>query len=141
MEYSITFYGRGHKNIVARHKGTIEFTKDSWLSRRGDCIILVGCDMAPSELPEQIKKAIRKNRVQIKFILHVEGLTEVIMGYGDPNLSLTDPRSMVIRKSGFTSPRTVAVYADKAAADIDRKLVALLMGGATASVDLIVKQF
>ena len=42
MSYSFTAYG--HKNILATHKTTIEFTKDKELSLKGNCIVGVRAD-------------------------------------------------------------------------------------------------
>ena len=33
--------GKGHKNVTASHPTTIEFTRDSHISPRADCILLV----------------------------------------------------------------------------------------------------
>lgn len=139
MVLSLIFYGRGNKNLVAKHKTTLEFTKDDWLTERGDCILLVSCNMAPRDFPEEIKQAIRRNQAKIKFVIRVEGLEDTVVGFGHPALTLTDDRSMVVRKSGFISPRTVAIHANKSAADIKRELVAKLRREASASVELIVE--
>ena len=34
----------GHKNMLAIHKNTLEFTKDKELTKRGDCIVGVNSD-------------------------------------------------------------------------------------------------
>ena len=46
MQYKFKAYG--HPNITAKHKTTLEFTKDKELSLRGDCIVGVKSDF---ELP------------------------------------------------------------------------------------------
>lgn len=66
-------------------------------------------------------------------------MEDYIRGFGDDNLSLLDERCMVVRKSGYVSPRTVAVRSDKAAIDIDRRIVRLLRIGARARVTITVK--
>ncbi|HLH45296.1 MAG TPA: DUF371 domain-containing protein [bacterium] len=138
MHYSLVFYGRGHKNIVATHRTTLEFTKETWLTTRGNCILLVDCSLAAADIPEEIKATIRNAYTQVKFTLRVGELVDEVVGFGDPNLSLTDSRSMVIRKSAHTSPRTVAIHANKSAIDIDRRLVKRLSQGETAEVELLI---
>ncbi|MEM3656156.1 MAG: DUF371 domain-containing protein [Thermoprotei archaeon] len=137
MIYSLVFYGRGHKNIVATHPTTLEFTKDTWLTPRGDCILLVGCSLAAADLPREVKAAIQ-NAASLKFKIHVGNLVDEVIGFGDPSLTLTDVKSMVIRKSAYASPRTVAICANKSAGDIDRKIVKYLSQGETAKVELLV---
>lgn len=138
MRYSLVFYGRGHKNIVATHRTTLEFTKETWLTTRGNCILLVDCSLAAADIPEKVKAAIRSAYTQIKFTIRVGELIDEVVGFGDPNLSLTDSRSMVIRKSTYTSPRTVAIRANKSAIDIDRELVKRLSKGEAAKVELLI---
>ena len=53
MEYSFNCYG--HENITARHKTTLEFTKDRDLSLKGDCIIGVKADFSLPQLKNLIK--------------------------------------------------------------------------------------
>jgi len=45
---------------------------------------------------------------------------------GDPRLELSHPHDIVVRRSDFTSDRTLAVHADGAAKNIPRDMVRLL---------------
>jgi uncharacterized protein len=110
------FNSRGHENIRATHATTVEFTKDSSLTEKGDCIIGVRADF---DL-EQLKKL--KGRV----VLHIkcQGREQAVSCTINPLFS--DEHELVIRKSSFTDSRTFATQADKAAIDLDRAFVALL---------------
>ena len=54
MRYSFTCYG--HENITAKHKTTLEFTKDKDLSLKGDCIVGVNADFDINKIKELIFK-------------------------------------------------------------------------------------
>ena len=56
------FFIYGHENISAKHKTTIEFTKDKEVSRKGDCILGVNADFSFSE----IKRLLKKKEIEIK---------------------------------------------------------------------------
>ncbi len=114
---------RGHENIKALHRTTIEITKDENLSERGDCIAGVGADKSMKDFPDSFKELARDERVRITVTLEAEGIKEVITGRGDSSLTFEHVDDIVIRKSRFTCPRTLMVEADKAAKDISRELV------------------
>lgn len=112
----IKFFSYGHKNILATHKTTLEFTKDKMLSMEGDCIIGVNSDFDLKLLKEFLKKN-KKINVKIKVDDDAEGFS------CEANPDFNDEHELVIRKTDFNSKRTFGVKADKAAADIDRKIV------------------
>ena len=119
---------RGHPNIRATHKTTMEVTKEGWLTPKGDCIIGVSADKACADLSSNLKEFIRRgSRLRITLVVGDEKFQ--FMAHGSPKLELTDPTSMVIRKSGFISPRTVAIRSEASASDIPRKIVELLKKG------------
>lgn len=119
----ITFYAYGHHNIKATHRTTLEITKESYLTSRGDCIIAVKSQYACTDLPNDLKKRIRRKEAKILLILEIDGLKEVIEGYGDEKLLLTSSKSIVVRKSTYIDSRTLMIRANKSATDLDRKLV------------------
>jgi hypothetical protein len=45
---------------------------------------------------------------------------------GHPSLMLTDDKDMVIRKSNYICPRTLAIKSDKAAIDMPRDMILML---------------
>lgn len=116
-------YAYGHENIQSTHKTTIEFTKDKNLSKRGNCIVAVSSDKSLNELCEEFKKRLRKNDSQIVIIIEVEGMIDRIIARGSTKLLLTNFKDIVIRKSDYICDRTLAIKANKAAYDLDKKLV------------------
>jgi len=112
----------GHPNIRATHRSTFEITKESMLTKKGDCIIGVRSNKACKDISEMFKKSLR-NKVAVKVIIECNCVKDEVIGYGDPNLILSDPTSIVIRKSDHICPRTLLINANKAACDLDRRLV------------------
>ena len=113
----------GHENIKAAHPTTLEITKEKHLSRRGDCIIAVYADRSLADLSDEFKESLRKTNAKLTLTIEADGITEQINAHGSPNLILTHPSDMVVRKSTYVDDRTLAVNADKAAADLSRDLV------------------
>ncbi|MBN2368376.1 DUF371 domain-containing protein [Candidatus Woesearchaeota archaeon] len=109
----------GHSNILSTHRKTLEFTKDSSLTKKGDCIVGVKADFDP----EEIKKLVQDYSV-IKITILVGNLKEEITA--QVNKEYEDEQEIVIRLSEFTSERTLGTRADKASSDIDRKMINLL---------------
>jgi uncharacterized protein len=111
----IQFTCRGHKNVLCLHRNTIEFTHDTELTLRGDCILAVSADY----VLDRIKEAAFTGKIKITMELGV--LKETILAEYNPLFN--DPHEMVIRRTEFVDARTFAIRADKVAKDIDRKLV------------------
>jgi len=113
----------GHPNIRATHRSTLEITKEESLTPRGDCIIAVKADKGLYELSDEFKRVVGREGSKIKLIIEVGGLKEEITGFGSPKLTLSHPTDIVCRKSSYTCDRTLMIKANKAAIDIDRKIV------------------
>ncbi|HJW66005.1 MAG TPA: DUF371 domain-containing protein [Candidatus Bathyarchaeia archaeon] len=113
----------GHENIEATHPTTLEITKEKRLSRRGDCIIVVGADKSFADFSDEFKESLRKPNAKLTLTIEVNGIIEQINAHGSPNLILTHPSDMVVRKSTYVDNRTLAVNADKAASDLSREFV------------------
>ncbi|MAG72173.1 MAG: hypothetical protein CL471_18065 [Acidobacteria bacterium] len=137
MKYSFNCYG--HKNITAKHKTTLEFTKDENVSLKGECIVGVRADFKLSSLKKFIEnksnykkkqlknKAINKKtigKIPIKIIIRIKNIEEKINGF--LNADFNDSREIVIRKSDFISERTLIIKADKGACDLNRNYVEFL---------------
>jgi hypothetical protein len=122
MEVSETIVARGHRNILATHGTTFEITKESELSKRGDCIIAVAADKALTDLSLKFKKSVRRENAKITVSIEAGEIVETINAFGQPLLILTHPTDIVVRKSNYICNRTLAVKADKAAADFQRNL-------------------
>jgi len=114
MEYS--FFSFGHSNITARHKNTLEFTKDSDLTLQGDCIIGVNSDFDVNEL--------KRFKGKVKILVNVGDLVEEINCEVNPEFD--DDHEMVVRKGEFVSKRTFGINADKACCDLSREFVDML---------------
>ena len=124
MKFEIEFFG--HKNIRSLHQKTIEITKEENLTPSGDCIIGVNANHACYDIPDQIKEELRKPDSKIKFSVIVNDHVFEINGVGHKDLELTHSEDIVIRKSDFICPRTMAVKCDKASDSIPRLMIKLL---------------
>jgi hypothetical protein len=118
-----TIFGYGHGNIQATHKTTLEFTKDTHLTQKGDCIVTVAADKALADLSAEFKENLRKLHAKLTVLIEVDAVVEQVNAYGSPELILDHPTDMVIRKSDYVCNRTLAVHADKAARDLPRDFV------------------
>jgi hypothetical protein len=116
-------FARGHENIQATHKTTFEITKETALTKRGDCIIAVEATKGAADLSLEFKKAARRKGAQMMITIEVGELTEVVMSRGSPRLLFTHPTDLVVRRSGYVCGRTLAIRADKVASNLSRKLV------------------
>ena len=124
MGYSFEIHG--HPNILASHRSTIEFTKASHLTRNGDCIVGVRAGFSIAGLQEFL--SLERVKITITAGSFTDSFTAI------PNKSFCSSHEMVIRIGEFSSVRTFAVRAEKAARDIDRKVIAVLAGGGKAEV-------
>ncbi|MFP3137352.1 MAG: DUF371 domain-containing protein [Nitrososphaeria archaeon] len=120
---------RGHPNVSAIHRTTLEVTTEAELTPRGHCIIGVSADKGAAGLSDAMKAHIRAGG-RLRFELRVGGHTFEFEGWGSRHLELSDATSIVIRRSSFVSPRTVAIRSTAAAADVPRAIVSELRGGA-----------
>ncbi len=114
MQYSFTAWG--HENITAKHKRTLEFTKDNDLGIEGDCILGVSANFSLYDLKELIKE-----ESKLKMIIKVGDISDEVVF--EANQDFNDEREIVIRKGDFASDRTLGVKADKACADLKKELV------------------
>ena len=129
MRFEIEF--SGHENIRSNHKKTIEITKESELTVRGDCIVGVNANYSCSDLPETLKEKLQDPSSEIEFSIRVEDHEFVVKGKGHEDLILSHPEDIVIRKSDFVCPRTLAVKCDKASDLLRREMVRLLQNPKT----------
>ena len=132
MKFEIKF--SGHENIRSNHQKTLEITKESHLTPRGDCIVGVNATSSCSDLPEELKNKLRNPNSKIKFSIKVGDDDFVIKGKGHPDLILNHTDDIVIRKSDFICPRTLAIKCDKASDLLPRNMVSLLQDPKTIGV-------
>ncbi len=126
MPIHFTMTARGHENIRATHQSTFELTTESHLTLQGDCIVGVGTTHSVSMLNSIFGDALRSPGSRIHTKLTIGEITEKIQGYGSPQLKLTDPNSIVWRKSNFIDERTIAIGCNKSAKDFNRNLIKAL---------------
>lgn len=130
MKYSFTAHG--HPNILATHRTTVEITKDSELSKKGDCIVAVGADFSLQKIKEVINSCDSNSKIKITLV--VAGLKEEIIAV--VNNAFSSDGEIVLRKGDFASERTLGTHADKAAAEIDRRMVSLLKGEKAVTITI-----
>jgi len=129
---------RGHENVRATHKSTLEFTKEDYLTPRGDCILCIEADRGINDLSKEFKAALKAGK-KLLIRIRVGELVDEVLAEGSPDLILDHDYSMVIRKSTYIDGRTLAVRANKAAKDVDRRIVELLQNPETrVEVKLII---
>ncbi|MCS7127978.1 MAG: DUF371 domain-containing protein [Sulfolobales archaeon] len=117
-------YARGHPNVQATHRTTVEVTKDEDLTPRGDCIIGIGANKSTDDLSEEFKKVLKDSSSILVALLYVEStLSDIIVCHGSESLSLNDRGRIVFRKSGYIDPSTIGIKCSKAAIDLSRYLV------------------
>jgi len=122
-QVTVVFYAQGHENVLSTHKTTLEFTKETDLTKKGDCIVAVKSTKAATDLPPEFKEAARKEKARITITIEVGELKETVNAEGNPRLQFTHPKDLVVRKSDYVCGRTLAIRADKAAIDLSRELV------------------
>ena len=119
MQYK--FNAHGHKNILAAHKTTLEFTKDAEVSLKGDCIAGINADFELDKIKNFIEQ-LKNNKISIT--ISNGKIHETI--FATINQNFDDNKELVIRKTGFISERTFAIKADKAAFELNRQLIRYL---------------
>jgi hypothetical protein len=123
MKLYETIEAWGHPNVSARNLTTFEVTKETYLTRKGDCILAINASKAVSDLHEAFKQLVRREDAKITVIVEVGTQKEITQGRGDPRLTLSHPTDLVIRKSNFISDRTLLIGADKAAINFSRNFI------------------
>ena len=136
MRFEIQF--SGHENIRSNHKKTIEITKEDELSLRGDCIIGVNASSSCFDIPSSLKEKLQDPKSKVRFSIKVAEHEFVVEGRGHKDLTLTHTKDIVIRKSDFISPRTLAVKCDKASDLLPKKMVDLLQNPKTKGTFTII---
>ena len=129
MRFEIEFFG--HENIRSTHQKTIEITKEKELTPRGDCIVGVCASASCFDIPEDLKEKLKDPESKVQFLIKVKDQEFIIQGRGHKDLTLTHKEDIVIRKSDFVCPRTLAVKCDKASDILPREMVKILQNPST----------
>ncbi len=109
--------------VRATHPTTFELTKDTHLTRRGDCIIAVAASKGARDLSDEFRTHCRRMKASITCKIWLADAEIVIRGRGDPRLTLTHASDLVGRKSLYVCPRTLMVRANRSSAEIPRRTV------------------
>jgi len=123
LKASEIIYAHGHENVTSLNGMTLEVTKETHLTKRGDCIIALAADKGARDLSPEFKKLAQNEKARITITIEADSETEVVRAFGHPQLSFTHPTDLVVRKSDYICNRTLAVHADKAAVDLKGTLV------------------
>lgn len=123
MKASESIAAFGHGNIRATHKTTFEITKEKRLSIKGDCIVAVSADKGFPELSPSFRRLLLTEGAKLTIVIVADGVIDTVRAFGSPKLILSHPTDLVVRKSSYICGRTLAIFADKAACDLSRKLV------------------
>lgn len=117
-----TIYAYGHKNILCTHNTTLEITKDTFLTKRGNCILGVNASKACIDLNPDLKKLIKSGH-KIKVIIKTKDKLDSFIGYGNKRLTLSHKKNVVFRKSNFICDRTVLINCSKSSRELNRDLI------------------
>jgi len=132
MHFEIPFYG--HENIRSLHPKTIEITTEPNLTLNGDCIIGVKASCGCNDIPDRLKSLLQNSKSKISCTIIVKEIKFKIKGKGNEKLTLLNPHDIVIRKSSFVCPRTLATNCDVASDSLPRQMVKLLRNPDTSGV-------
>ncbi|MFX1259901.1 MAG: DUF371 domain-containing protein [Promethearchaeota archaeon] len=117
-----TIYAYGHENILCTHNTTIEITKDSFLTRKGNCILGIKASKACNDLNIKLKNLIKQGK-KLKITIKTEDFIDIFYGYGNEKLTLLSNKDVIFRKSGFICDRTALIYCTKSAINLNRQLI------------------
>ena len=123
---SFSFRAHGHSNVVATHPTTLEIVTEEHLTSRGDCIVGVRASCGAAGLPSSLRQILSKDNGRAILKIRANEQCFEVVGRGSSGLTFQNAREIVVRKSAFTSDRTLMVSADRAAKDIPRRMVRLL---------------
>ena len=135
MRFTIPFYG--HENIRSLHPKSIEITTESHLTVNGDCIIGIKADCGCNDIPERMKLLLQNSKSNVNCIISVKDFSFKVKGKGNDKLTLKNPQDIVIRKSSFICPRTLAVGCNVASDEIPRQMIKLLQNSETKGTFMI----
>ncbi len=115
----------GHPNITAKHRTTLQVTKDEEITLRADCVIGVRADKSVRDLSRELKSHLIEGG-SVSIVISVGGMEFRLEAMGDPRLRLTHARDVVVRKSDFVDDRTLVIRSSAAARDLPREMVKVM---------------
>ncbi|NOZ87001.1 MAG: 16S rRNA (cytidine(1402)-2'-O)-methyltransferase [Deltaproteobacteria bacterium] len=112
----VSFVCRGHEKIRATHEKTMEFKAEEILTPRETCVLGVSASIGDLDF------SILSDEIEV--VLQVDSMTAVFRATRNPRFSSN--KSIVFRRSRFNCRKTLGVEAEMTAAQVDRKMVALM---------------
>ncbi len=112
----------GHPNITARHRTTLQLTKDEEITLRADCVIGVRANKSVRDLSQELKSHLIEGG-SVEITISAGGMEFRLEAMGDPRLRLTHTRDVVVRRSDFVDDRTLVIRSSAAARDLPREMV------------------
>ncbi len=133
-----TIRAKGHPKIRATHATTLEITKDTHLTEKGDCIVAICASKGAADLSPEFRRLMKNNDTRVTMTVKVANQSETVTGRGDRRLTLSHPTDLVVRKSNYVCTRTLVVGADKSASELSREFVsALRRQSSTIAVEIV----
>lgn len=126
----------GHPNITARHRSTMQVTKDEEIGPRADCIIGVRANKSVRDLSPELRSHLLEGG-SIHIMLIVGDYTFSFEAEGSSRLVLNHERDAVIRRSTYIDGRTLAVRSTAAARDIPRDMIRALRRGDEIMMEIL----
>ena len=117
-----TITAKSHPLIQCTHTTTIELTKDTYLTKKGTCILGIEASKACYDLNHLLKKKIIDGE-KISVIIKAGDNIDSFYGFGDKNLTLLSKKDIVFRKSDFICDRTILIKCSKSSTELDRKII------------------
>lgn len=113
------FIAYGHSGIEGTHKGILEFTQKTAVIPKGQSVIGTRANFDPEAI-----SALTQISKKLKLTIKVRNYTEEIIG--DANQGFIPGSDIIVRKGPQMSPSTLLINANKAARDLNRKMIELL---------------
>ncbi|WP_342364425.1 DUF371 domain-containing protein [Pyrobaculum islandicum] len=110
----------------------MEFTKDPYVTKRGDCIVACCAEKAAGELKPEVLNALALDGVVV-IMIEIGNTLDIVVGE-TPRAIPTSLWRIVVRKSRYVDEATVAIAVNKAAADLNKTLVAMLKRGVPVKI-------
>lgn len=111
----------GSEDILASDDKSFSIVRFKKAKEGNKSVIGVGADKGCVDLSDKFKDALKSAR-KIFITIEAGGESDTVTAFGSPALKLADANEIFIRKSDFIDVKTLAIFANKAAADLERSL-------------------
>lgn len=138
MEAQETIRCTGHPLVLGTHPTTFEITRESHLTKNGNCIIGIAADKGCRGLSAGFKRVLCHDDAVLVTRLSCDGILAEVRSRGSSRFTLDHPTDMVWRRSVFVCGRTIGILSDQVAATLPEPLMANLAAGKEMIVTLTV---